>query len=744
MQAASFRDAHLSLIACASGGLTSLDVREAISRTGLRIESDRRLAGLDEALRAAESDPSLDLAEFCDLMSGDGGLLAMSALRGELAVPSFASFKRQLCDIFDAISATDPVGAPEAPPRDPPSLAVFDASYPEARNADYIPALSTAIDAWGAAVCTVDGQRVGLGDSDRRFSIQSCCKPVNYAQALETFNAISTGKRPNPGGHETADAKLHRLRERGESRKINRFDHFEEMERSLGVHDFIGAEPSGDAFNEFSFNHLRMPYNPMINAGAVMCSALVSKAGPTDIELEQVQRAWADLAGLSEMPMPDTKTAKGEDRTGSNNRSLAYKMLANEAFPAFVRSDEQVESVLDFYFHCCALMMNAEEMSVAAATLANRGICPITGARVFHPDTVRDTLASMLHCGMYDSSGRFGRITGLPAKSGVGGAIMLIVPGVMGVCTFSPRLDRIGNSLRGLRFIEKLLDTYALHMLDASGSITANTSDPTEPAVRCVAGPMHKIMAAAELGDVTAFKRFENLSVDRASYTQLLEQSDYDNRTPLHLAACEGHRELTKYLIGEGINVSPEDRWGSTPLDDAMRLCQDDVVGFLRDAGAQPGANTRPCVDGAEVERLRQLFLERERPHRSNVLEDVELILAASMDFQSHIRRHAACGARVLVADYDDRTPLHLACAEGAHRVVEFFIRYFRAVDERREHGEERLGYLLSWPDRWGHTPLDELVIRSDGSGEFQKSEQELRDAGAMTMEQLLGQSALA
>ncbi|MEM1331703.1 MAG: glutaminase [Planctomycetota bacterium] len=721
MQTEGFMDAWVALRAAGGGRVRTGDLRAALIESGLDVPGDRRLRDLAGQLPTGPDGGELDLQRFSEIMAGDGGLLAMSGLRGDLVVPDFGAFAERVEAVFERVAAIDPVGAPVSPPVSPPRLSVFDDRYVAAQNADYIPALSGVEDGWAVSICTVDGQRISLGDRSRRFSIQSCCKPINYCQALEWFNRESGA--PPLESQESVEEKLERLRGRAEARKLNLYEEYERAERRLGVHDFIDCEPSGDPFNAFSFNARGMPCNPLINAGAIMCASLISRGGPTDIELARVQDAWRALAGAESPPMPDTTTAKGESRTGSNNRSIAYKMFAAEAFPAFIRSAQDVESVLDFYFHCCSLMLSPCEMAASAAALANRGICPTTGERVFSASVVKQCLALMLHCGLYDASGRFGRIVGLPAKSGVGGGILLIVPGVMGICTFSPRLDKVGNSLRGLRFIEELLLEYSLHMLDASGEVSRRQRRVTVPEVRSLAEPSHRVVAAAELGDIGAFERLERTADDRAAFLTMLNTEDYDGRRALHLAACGDHLPVVEFLVARGADPLPRDRWGSTPLDDATRLENGEIVGFYERLGAHDPetevgvARAARVVSEAEVLSARGAFDMSEQPHRSSAIEDLELIWAAARGDIGHLRRAAARGARLLIADYDDRTPLHLACAEGQERVVRFITEYFREVESRNsEEGDSsRLGYFLSWPDRWGRTPLDETYEPSSG-----------------------------
>jgi glutaminase len=148
-----------------------------------------------------------------------------------------------------------------------------------------------------------------------------------------------------------------------------------------------------------------------------------------------------------------------ERNTADTNHALAYLMKSAGAFPKGV----DIKKVLEFYFQNCSLQCNTDAMSIIAATLANGGVCPLTNERVLQTKTVKDVLSIMNSCGMYDYSGEFAFRVGLPAKSGVSGAIMIIVPGVMGICTLSPKLDIYGNSSKGVQFCQSISEKYALH-----------------------------------------------------------------------------------------------------------------------------------------------------------------------------------------------------------------------------------------------------------------------------------------
>ena len=158
-----------------------------------------------------------------------------------------------------------------------------------------------------------------------------------------------------------------------------------------------------------------------------------------------------------------------EREAADRNFALGHYMKENNCFPA----DTDLVSSLEFYFQLCSLETKPDAHAVMAATLANGGICPITGEQVLSNDSVKHTLSLMLSCGMYDYSGQFAFKIGLPAKSGVSGAIILVIPNVMGMVIYSPRLDEHGNSHKGLVFCEKLLRyMYIFPMFDIMNNLS--------------------------------------------------------------------------------------------------------------------------------------------------------------------------------------------------------------------------------------------------------------------------------
>jgi len=303
-------------------------------------------------------------------------------------------------------------------------------------NADYIPILRDAdSEKWGVAVCTVDGQRLQLGDVDVYHSIQSVSKPLTYAFALEESD-------------------------------------FET------VHQYVGVEPSGRPFNALDLLPDFRPFNPCVNAGAIMMAGLVASLRPQKNSREitqQIMDLWSGLCGESAPVRYSEETMLSERETADNNFAIAYLLKGRKGLPGGV----DLHKMVDVYLSCCSIEMTANMLSIAAATLANSGVCPTTGRQILTTEVVKKTLAVMQAAGMYDSAGVFTLEVGLPAKSGVAGAVMVVVPNLMGFATFSPRLDPYGNSVRGVAFCKQLVDRFTFHMYDSlSGGRTGCKRDP--------------------------------------------------------------------------------------------------------------------------------------------------------------------------------------------------------------------------------------------------------------------------
>ena len=269
---------------------------------------------------------------------------------------------------------------------------------------------------------------MGVGDRDRAFTIQSISKLLLYGLALETHGR----------------------------------DHV--MQR-------VGVAPTGDSFNAIVLDETdnRAP-NPMVNAGAIAVTDLVVGDGLDD-RVDAVRSLYQRYLGRQ--PELDQDVWASERATGNRNRAIAYLMLSRGII------SDRVEATLDLYFAQCAVLVTCDDLALIGATLANHGVHPTTGEPVVAPEVVRDMLSIALSCGMYDYAGEWVFTVGIPAKSGVGGGILGVLPGVGGLATFSPRLDQYGNSVRGVRVFEELSARFALHLFDPDRPWQRPATPPT-------------------------------------------------------------------------------------------------------------------------------------------------------------------------------------------------------------------------------------------------------------------------
>lgn len=392
--------------------------------------------------------------------------------------------------------------------------------------ADYIPQLARVDpDKFGFSVCTVDGQSFNYGDYDERFCLQSTCKPINYAIVHDTL---------------------------GEQK----------------VHQHVGREPSGRSFNEMALNKDGLPHNPLINSGAIMSCALLKPELDMSDRFDYVLKTWENLSGGIK-PSFNNSVYLSERKTADRNFALAYFMSESKAFPAHTN----LVDTLEFYFQCCAIEVTASAMANAASTLANGGMQPQTGQQVFDPNTVKNCLSLMNSCGMYDFSGEFAFTIGFPAKSGVSGALLIVIPNVMGIAIWSPRLDQHGNSVRGVDFCKKLTERFNFHNYDNLVN-NGRKKDPRKKKFETKIDNVLALIWAAANGDLDEIKRLEALGVD-------LNAADYDGRTAMHLAASEGQYDVVRYLVSKKAKISPIDRWGAVPLNDAQRGKYKEIISFF-------------------------------------------------------------------------------------------------------------------------------------------------------------------
>ncbi|MBD2208266.1 glutaminase A [Nostoc linckia FACHB-104] len=284
--------------------------------------------------------------------------------------------------------------------------------------ANYIPELAKVNpDLFSICIVTVDGQVYEVGDFEQLFTIQSISKVFAYGLALE---------------------------DHGRDYVLTR----------------VGVEPTGDAFNAIILDEQsNRPLNPMVNAGAIATTSLIKGAGATE-RLNRMLDMFRRYIGHD--VFVDISVFTSERSTGHRNRAMAHLMLN------FGMIDQNIEESLDLYFQQCAVMVNCRDLAVMAATLANKGINPITQEQAVKSCYIKDILSVMYTCGMYNFAGEWAYKIGIPAKSGICGGILAVVPNQMGIAVFSPPLDVRGNSVRGVKVCEELSQQLGLHLFECS------------------------------------------------------------------------------------------------------------------------------------------------------------------------------------------------------------------------------------------------------------------------------------
>jgi glutaminase len=280
--------------------------------------------------------------------------------------------------------------------------------------ATYIPQLAKVDpELFGIAIATVDGRVYTAGDAGVPFTIQSISKAFVYGYTLAEY---------------------------GRDYVLSR----------------IGVEPTGEAFNSIVLDEVHnRPFNPMVNAGAMAAAELIKGETP-EARIATMLSALSRFAGRS--LHIDDDVHRSEQATGHRNRAIAYMMLNSGMIHT------PPETILDIYFRQCAVRVTCADLAVMAATLANDGVNPLTGEVALERDYVQDILTVMNSCGMYNYAGQWSYEVGMPAKSGVSGGIIAIIPGQIGIGVFSPRLDVHGHSVRGVQVCKQISETFGLHI----------------------------------------------------------------------------------------------------------------------------------------------------------------------------------------------------------------------------------------------------------------------------------------
>lgn len=279
----------------------------------------------------------------------------------------------------------------------------------QGKVASYIPELQKAnIDDFGACILNSDGKLFAAGDFEKKFTIQSVIKPILLLLAL-----MDNG----------SDVVLQK----------------------------VGVEATGkpfDAINVSDQTLLSQHLNPMVNMGAIAMITLI-QGESYEHRFERLVELTRKLACNPDIDLNED-VYRSEKLTGNKNRSLGYLLKAYGII------EDEVEEVLDCYFKACSLNVSSRDLAYVGLSLANHGRLAISGKRAYAREYAYFVNAVLMTCGMYDGSGEFAVRVGVPAKSGVGGGIMAVSPTRMSIGIYSPALDEKGNSLAGIKLLEKL------------------------------------------------------------------------------------------------------------------------------------------------------------------------------------------------------------------------------------------------------------------------------------------------
>lgn len=286
------------------------------------------------------------------------------------------------------------------------------------KNADYIPYLANIDkDLFGISLCLLNGETINVGDTNYRFGIESVSKVHTAILALRQYGA----------------------------------DKLLEM---------IGADATGLPFNSIMAILLENdhPSTPLVNSGAISACSMVKPIGNSDEKWKAIVDNITDLCGSA--PELIDELYKSESDTNYNNKSIAW-LLKN-----YDRIYDDPDLALDLYTRQCSLGVTSEQLAITAATIANAGLNPVTKKQVFDEDLAPKVTSLIATVGFYEHTGDWLYSSGIPAKTGVGGGVMGVLPGQFGIAAFAPPLDESGNSVKAQLAIKFIMNKLSLNLFN--------------------------------------------------------------------------------------------------------------------------------------------------------------------------------------------------------------------------------------------------------------------------------------
>ncbi|XP_029698125.1 glutaminase liver isoform, mitochondrial isoform X1 [Takifugu rubripes] len=479
---------------------------EAIWNSGLH-KSDPRLRECFFHLRKLQdADGSMDRNTFHRCITGFVSLI-LKALQGRFVIPDFSTFTEETQKLFSRCRQL---------------LSV------QEKEKDSMDSMK-----WGVAVCTVDGQRLTLGDWAGSLALGELSWPVVYGVAVDLLGSDL-------------------------------------------VHRYVGMEGYSRYDSPFTLTKTGIPHSPLTETGAIITTSLLQLAGRLSSEEEEKYDSVLNVIQRlcnKEHASLNCSSYQRNRKASVRLHGLSFYLQEKKCFPDKV----DINAVLDLMLQCCSTELTCESGAAMAASLANGGLCPLSGDQVLSPAATRSMLSMMQVAGMKEYSSTFQFKTSIPAVSSSHGSLLAVVPGVLGLMAFSPELDACGNPWRAIHFCQELISTFQLHSFDIRTpfrQILAYRQWKAESEGYQIIN----VLLAAFKGDVQALRRYFLSGVD-------VKAVDYDGRTALHVAAAEGHAEVIRFLLENvGANPALKDRWGSSPLQEARRHNREAAIQLLQAA----------------------------------------------------------------------------------------------------------------------------------------------------------------
>ncbi|KAL2093577.1 hypothetical protein ACEWY4_010889 [Coilia grayii] len=384
---------------------------------------------------------------------------------------------------------------------------------------------------WGVSICTVDGQRLSLGDWSEPCALAEISWPLVYGLAVDQLGSDC-------------------------------------------VHRYVGVEEFSKFDSPFTLTKQGVPHSPLTETGAIICTSLLQltvRPGPEEEEkYESVLNVIRRLCNKEHANLNCT-SYQTLRKDSIRLHALSFYLQEMKCFAESV----DINATLDLMLQCSSTEVTCESGAAMAATFANGGLCPLSGDQVLSPAAVRNTLSMMQVAGMNDYSRIFHFKTSVPAKSSKSGAVLIVVPGVLGLMAWSPDLDAFGNSWKAVHFCEELVSSFQLHSFDIRTPFRQVLSY-RQWKVESEGYQIMNILLAAFRGDLPSLRRSFLSGAD-------MNAVDYDGRSALHVAASEGHLEVIKFLMeNTGASCLVKDRWGNTALQEAARCNQRSAAQLLK------------------------------------------------------------------------------------------------------------------------------------------------------------------